>query len=389
MKIKIYCLSLFTLLASLSYGQSNPVRILNNISLPKDTVIKEALLRSLDGFLRSKDSANAANGFVSKADLLETSLLIDEMKSIEKNARSNSNNFYKPYLTNVIQRDEQTYLLQLSYLGTREDTAILRGSFRLLARQEADRFVFLSPLATNAMLWKTCRMDNVVFRYKEKINLEEAKKLQQMLAYYDKKIGVPRQQIRFYCCDDFEEALKLIGVEYKAIYNGYNHLSLYTCHNNQTLIVSGMANRTGFNEFDPHDLWHERLHNMYSTGIINKPVDEGCAYLYGGSWGIEWKEILAAFRDYAAKNEHADWLALYISEQNFVEGPKRLNIAYAINALIVQQLEKEKGFNAVKALLCCGKREKGDENYFRILEKVAGISKGVFNSRVERLIAGR
>ena len=150
-----------------------------------------------------------------------------------------------------------------------------------------------------------------------------------------------------------------------------------------------MANRTGFNEFDPHDLWHDRLHNMYSTAIINKPVDEGCAYLYGGSWGIEWKEILAAFRGYAAKNEHADWLSLYISEQNFVEGTKRLNIAYAINALIIQQLEKEKGFDAVKVLLCCGKREKGDENYFRTLEKVAGISKGMFNNRVDRLIARR
>ncbi|WP_217602502.1 hypothetical protein [Chitinophaga sp. GbtcB8] len=389
MNTKIYCLSLFTLLASLTYGQSNPVRILNNISLPKDTAIKEALLRSLDGFLRSKDSANAANGFVSKADLLETSLLTDEMKGIEKNARYNNSTFFKPYLTNVIQRDEHTYLLQLSYMGTREDTAILRGSFRLLARQEADRFIFLSPLSTNVMLWKTHRIDNVVFRYKEKINLEDAKKLQQMILYYDKKIGAPQQQIRFYCCDDFEEALKLIGVEYKAIYNGYNHLSLYTCHNNQTLIVSGMANPTGFNEFDPHDLWHDRLHNMYSTGIINKPVDEGCAYLYGGSWGIEWKEILAASRGYAAKNEHSDWLALYISEQNFVEGTKRLNIAYVINALIVQQLEKEKGFDAVKALLCCGKREKGDENYFRMLEKVAGISKAVFNSRVDRLIAER
>lgn len=389
MNTKIYCLSFFTLLASLTYGQSNPVRILNNISLPKDTVIKEALLRSLDGFLRSKDSAIAGNDFVSKADLLETSLLTDEMKGIEKNTRYNSSNFYKPYLTNVIQTDERTYLLQLSYMGTKEDTAMLRGSFKLLARREADRFIFLSPLSTNAMLWKTHRMDNVVFRYKEKINLEEAKKLQQMILYYDKKIGAPRQQIRFYCCDDFEEALKLIGVEYKAIYNGYNHLSLYTSHNNQTLIVSGMANRTGFNEFDPHDLWHDRLHNMYPTGIINRAVDEGCAYLYGGSWGIEWKEILAAFRDYAAKNEHADWLTLYTSEQNFVEGTKRLNIAYAINALIIQQLEKEKGFDAVKALLCCGKREKGDENYFRTLEKVAGISKGMFNSTVDRLIAGR
>jgi hypothetical protein len=272
-------------------------------------------------------------------------------------------------------------------MGISEDTAMLRASFKLLARQEANKFVFFSPLPLNTLLWKTRQVGNVVFKYKENISLEKAKQLQQMIAYYDKKIGAPDQQIGFYCCDNFEEALKLVGVEYNSIYNGYNHLSLYTWHNNRTLLVSGNDNRSGLNEVDPHDLWHDRLHNIYSPGIINRPVDEGCAYLYGGSWGIEWKDILTAFKHYAAQNEHADWLALYTSEQNFVEGAKRLNIAYAINALIIQQLEKEKGFNAVKTLLCCGKREKGDENYFRTLEKVAGISKASFNSTVNQLLA--
>jgi hypothetical protein len=376
------------LLTLLTYGQSNPVRILNSISLPKDTAIKESLLHALNGFLSRKDSANAENGFVSKADLLATSLLLDEMKGIEKSVRYNNNNFYKPYLTNVMQTDEHTYLLQLSYMGTSEDTAMLRGSFKLLARQEADRFVFFSPLLLNTLLWKTHQIGNVVFKYKGNINLEKAKKLQQRIAYYDKKIGASDPQIGFYCCDNVEEALKLVGVEYKTSYNGYNHLSLSTSYHNHSLIVNGNDNHSGFNEFDPHDLWHDRLHNIYPTGIINRPVDEGCAYLYGGSWStIEWKDILTAFRSYAAQNEHADWLALYISAQNFVEGAKPLNIAFAINALIVQQLEKEKGFDAVKALLCCGKREKGDENYFRALEKVAGISKATFNSRVNHLLA--
>ena len=45
--------------------------------------------------------------------------------------------------------------------------------------------------------------------------------------------------------------------------------------------------------------------------MINRPVDEGCAYLYGGSWGYTWEEVLTRFKNYLAANPNADWLTLY------------------------------------------------------------------------------
>lgn len=79
------------------------------------------------------------------------------------------------------------------------------------------------------------------------------------------------------------------------------------------------------------------------------------------------KEILRRFRGYAAKNPTANWLELYKDTKNF-EGDKPLTIGYVINALIIQKLERERGFDAVKQLLQCGKREKSDANYFEVLE---------------------
>ncbi|MEO6980473.1 MAG: hypothetical protein ABI113_18925, partial [Mucilaginibacter sp.] len=116
-------------------------------------------------------------------------------------------------------------------------------------------------------------------------------------------------------------------------------------------------------------------------------VDEGCAYLYGGSWGISSPEILRLFKEYAAANPNADWLTLYINEKNknFSEGSKPLKISYAINALVAQKYDKEKG-GAPMALLTCGKIEKGDENYFKALEKVSGITKANFNAEVLKLV---
>jgi hypothetical protein len=122
--------------------------------------------------------------------------------------------------------------------------------------------------------------------------------------------------------------------------------------------------------------------------MINKPVDEGCAYLYGGSWGISWSQILKTFKEKVSSNPNTDWLVLFDGKQlNFGDSKeKHLMADYVVNALIVEKLEKEKGFPAVKELLSCGKYEKGNENYFKALEKLTGINKSNFNESVWALI---
>ncbi len=101
---------------------------------------------------------------------------------------------------------------------------------------------------------------------------------------------------------------------------------------------------------------------------------------------IAGRKILAMFKKYAAENPNADWLKLYVDNIDLLAGAKSLKIAYAINALIIQKIEKEKGFDPVMELLSCGKLEQGDDNYFKALEKVSGISKARFNSAVWGLI---
>jgi hypothetical protein len=129
------------------------------------------------------------------------------------------------------------------------------------------------------------------------------------------------------------------------------------------------------------------LHRVMAVDSINRPVDEGCAYLYGGSWGISWDQILQKFMAYAAAHSHADWLDLYNRSLNFGDDDRQpMNTDYAINALLVQKIEKEKGFRPVMELLSCGKKEKDNANYFRALEKITGIKMDDFNRQVWILI---
>jgi hypothetical protein len=268
-----------------------------------------------------------------------------------------------------------------------ENAPVLRATFNLVAKREGDKFYFSSPLKQNTIGWKIKKMGNVTYHYKDTLPKTDAKKYLEMVNFYDKKLKVPEQPIAFYYCDDLPEVLQLAGIGYKADYNGSKADNLSSHENNECLMVAG--GRVYQYSFDIHDLWHERLRYVIGTDKTNRPVDEGCAYLYGGSWGYSWPEVLTKFKKYVADNPNADWLNLYIQGTNFEGGEKIMKVPYILNALIVQKIEKEKGFAPVMELLTCGKRQQGDENYFKALEKVTGISKADFNTEMWKLIKGQ
>jgi hypothetical protein len=379
------------LLLSLHFGlaafaQTNPLIIPTNVVLPKDTLVAKHLLKSLNGFLSQKENTNKENLYVLKEDLLETSVLLDEMKGIEKSAKLKDDNFYKGYLTNVVQIDKSNFIIQLSYLGINESTPILNASFEILAKYIDDKFYFLSPLQRNTFSWQTKKIGNCTFHFKKELNTKVAAEYANDVALFDKKLNAPQDNIVWYGCNDMPELLKNIGVLYKLEYNGRSVSTFNANENKTTLLVNGTYN-TSFNSFDPHDLWHERTRNVIPKNTINKPVDEGCAYLYGGSWGISWSQILKKFKEKVASNPKSDWLSLYDGFYNFGESKeKHLIVSYVINALIVEKIEKEKGFSSVIELLSCGKYEKGNDNYFKVLEKLTGINKTNFNDEVWTLI---
>jgi hypothetical protein len=389
MQLKSLCIIIFTVLiaAQNTSGQNNDVIILPGIHLPRDTTLKNEILISLQSFFSQVPKANKENTFVLSTDLLETSALLDEMKDIEMNEALKEEHFYKPYLNNATALTDTDFIIQLSYIGIKENNADLRASFTLLAKKRAGQIYFNSPLKQNTISWKQMKIGNTTVHYKNTLNTANAEKYFNTIATYDQKLQAPKKPLEFYCADNLHEVLQLFGIDYKSDYNGYKHSSMSSMENNRSLSVNGMLT-SDFTNFDPHDLWHDRLHKVVSTNIINRPVDEGTAYWYGGgSWGLTWTEIMTRFKTYIAANPNADWLKLYNESVVFnKEKDAPLNVDYVINALLVRKIEKEKGFDAVIALLSCGKKEKDNENYFAALKKITGIDKEHFNETVWKLI---
>ena len=356
------------------------------VRLPKDSTTRLLLLSSLQGFLDQKEQENRLNSYVWQPELPATSALLDEMKKIGYDDSLKNKDFFQPQLINCTLLKDSTYLLQLSYDGNVNGLPFHRAEFRLLARREQNSFFFYAPLKRNTIGWKYKKEGNVVFHYKDSLTIPDAK----AYAYYDdlymKKLNKSGQQTQFYCCYDFQEVLQLAGIDYKSDYNGVSANSLSAYEQNTGIVLNGQFPST-LQGFDPHDMWHEKLRTVMPAERINRPVDEGCAYLYGGSWGLSWEELKILFKAYVKAHPRTDWLQLYLDGTDFREGQEPLKVAYFINALLVQQLEQEKGFAPVMELLGCGKKEKGDRNYFMALEQLTNVNKENFNTTVRSLIA--
>jgi len=378
------------LLLTLPAGaQTNFLRY-TGLHLPKDSVAVAGLTDALDDFLGQKEKPNHENTRILPEDLLTTSILVDELKGIERSAQFKDSSFYKCYLMNAVPLGKGDFLVQLSYmttiyLGSKANIPFLRASFRLIARQTDKGFYFSSPLKSNAAGWNTKTIHNYTFYYKNSLDIAQANAYVATTMRYDQKLGAPTEPRKCYYCAHFPEALQMIGVDYKLDYNGYASISL-SARERDTSLVVGCYNGTG-ELFDPHDLWHARLRKVVSPALINKPVDEGCAFLYGGSWGLSWSQIYQLFMKQIASRRDADWLGFYEKDEDFNnDASKPLMASYMINALIIRQLEKDKGFGAVKTLLSCGQYEKTNDAYFKTLEQLTGINRTNFNERVGKLI---
>lgn len=374
------------LLSFFAYSQSNSLIINDNIRLPKDSIESSVLIKSLNGFLEDSQKPNEENKFVLLTEKIETDILLDEFKGIQKSGRFKDDYFYKPYLKNLVALPQNQYLIQLAYIGVNEKTPILVANFEIIAHKTENGFLFSSPLIRNTLNWKIAKVGNCIFHYKTSINKSKITEFEKMVAILDKKLKSVNKITEFYGCEDFSELQKLIGVDYKLEYNGREESTFSSVLGDKKLIISGKHD-THFNNFDPHDLWHDRLSLVISRRKVYKPVDEAIAFVYGGSWGMTWNEIFTIFKDKIAKDKNADWAGFKEKPFNFGESQEKdLMVDHIVNALIVKKLEKEKGFSAVWELLNCGKYEKGNENYYKSLEKLTGITKSNYNEKVWELI---
>jgi len=381
MKLRLTALAALLLLCL----HTNAIITDPSIRMPKDSVESVRLVAALDSFLANSQKQTEDNSYVFAPEAIETFILLDEITDIEKSGKYKDEHFYKLYLTNVTLLKDSNYLVKVAYIGTAENTSMLRACFELIAHRNGNGFSFSSPLKRNTKRWKTISTAGAIFHFKDSINKAKLNEYVSAIKKYDNKLGQKDKVIEMYCCEDAIELQRVMGIDYKRDYNGQTEKTFTSYSGSRQLVITGR--RSGSFDFDPHDLWHARLALAKIAPATNRPVDEGCAYLYGGSWGISWRDIYRRFKEKVASNPGTDWLAAKEQALNFSANEQQPLLAdYVVNALIVNKLEKERGFKAVADLLGCGKYEAGNANYFEKLQSLTGITKENYNKEVWTLI---
>jgi hypothetical protein len=376
---------LFVCILPLLATSQSLVKLSPDLRWPKDTLEFQSLIKSLNSFVEATHRPNEENKFVRTDGKAESFVLLDEFQGIEDHPKLKAKNFYKPIFTNVIVRPDHQYLVQLTYLGLRDSLPNLRAQFDLVASKEGDGFVFASPLLISTKSWKKLSLGAITFHYKDTLDKLQANLYGNYCAQFDKKLKAENKSTEIYCCDDLQELEQILGVRYKSDYNGRSAGAWSARSGDRKVLLMG-DHSASFSKFDPHDLWHERLGNVIPRSQTNRSVDEGCAYLYGGSWGFTWEEIFSEFKKQIASNAASDWKVIKETPVYFKTGEFQNSADYIVNALLVKKIEQEKGFAGVWEFLNCGKVEKGNEKYYQALEKLTGITAGNYNEKVWELI---
>lgn len=354
------------------------------IPLPKDSAQRQSLLHGLEAFLQAADADNAANTWVWPAERIETFVQLDELKGIRNHKGYGDTAFYKPCLMNAVLLKDSSYWLQISYMGVHRDSAMVRASFDCIAHPFQHSFRFSSPLRYLSRHWKVQRLGNYTIHYKDSLNQKQAQAFRRYADAYDARLGNKEKQTDLYCTADAIALQRLAGVTYKADYAGLRAAIWSANDGPRKLMLLGNDNET-FSRFDPHDLWHDRLSLAIERSKTNRAVDEGCAYLYGGSWGMSWLQILDTFKARMV-TDSTDWAALKEKPVFFKTGAYSNNADYIVNALWVKRIEQEKGFAGVWQLLLSGPARPGNNAYYETLERLTGIDRAHYNESVRAMI---
>jgi hypothetical protein len=203
----ILLMTVLVLVAGMAGAQ--PLVVVQNVRLPKDP----ALITSLQGWLDQLHQPDSANAYVSPAELPATSLLMDELRSVDAYARRDSGATCRCYLGNVAPLDSDRCLVQLNYTEMRRDTPLVRACCTVVARREGDKWMVSSVLGRNTAGWKSKVIGNCTFHFATAINERKAAAFVRRVASYDKRLGAGDALIDYYCCNNAVEATKLFGLE--------------------------------------------------------------------------------------------------------------------------------------------------------------------------------
>ena len=351
-----------------------------------DSITKVNFNKSLESLFLEISHGKINEDLLTSNRLELTKSQLQELVNYEINKDSTTATIQDKQLINIYPISTNEYFLSLAYIMESSTShPILYYTINLIATKANDKFTFSVPIDYFTRYWKTETIGNITYHFKEKIDKERAELFDKKNTSIATKLGLKPEELHFYMCDNFQEISELLGFSYSVYSNG-KYRDGY-----------GVDSKTIFSVMNNEDFSHDMFH--YYSGQINERInrnwitEEGIAYAWGNAYYtdkdgemISHKRLVSELKNYLSQNPDTDLFELFSNDTKvFNHIAPEISVRSTISGLIANEVDKKKGKDGILALINAGSKDRL-ESYLKLTDKLIGINKDNFNSKVGKLI---
>jgi hypothetical protein len=377
MKVKILTVSIL-LAMSLCVNAQTQFKIAESFYSGVPDSLTNQIIHSLDDLLISIDNGKLDTTLVDNENADLNRNFFTYLKGVE--GKDTIQKYFQAQLINLYPVENKHYMLTLSYMKNDEIGRI----FTFLAKVDNGRILFSNPLKYNTKHWKQTTIGTITYFFPDTIDTKRAEIFHQKNVLMAQKLNVPVRDWDIYMCANYQEAIQIQGCQYESTRNGIT---------NSGDIIDP---KTLFSVMNDEDFSHDVLH-IYASQIRGKErnaVGEcGLAYYWGNAYhpGVvgkapNLKELVSVLQQYLQSHKDVKLLDLLDKSPNVLAEygyPWPINVNRIITGVICEEIEKQKGIDGIIELLKCGR---GNEAFFKSIDKLIGINRDNFDKKVYKLI---
>ncbi|MEM1328768.1 MAG: hypothetical protein AAGI23_22620 [Bacteroidota bacterium] len=379
----------FFLFFSLFIGQSQAQQaVIRSPFVKMDTTntIHQQISETLDSLFTQISTGKLDEQYISSDHRQMTYSLLKSLQRYEVKKDSVASALNDKQLIQLYPINDDQYSLSVTYMRPRKETdATLLYILHLMATKEQGVIRFGVPLDYLTRHWATTKIGKTTYYHRNKLNTKRAQIFNQKNEDIATRFGLEAEAFDFYLCDDYQEILKLRGIQYSATLNG-RYRDGYGVVDSKIFAIMN-------NEDFSHDLFHYYSGKINERANRNWITEEGLAYSWGNAYYtdpngemITHPRLVEELKAYLTDNQEASlWQLFEANTKIFNHLAPEISVRSTISGIIANEVERQKGMKGIQQLINSGRKDRVN-SYMKAVEDLLGINRDNFDERVSYLL---
>ncbi len=380
--------TLLSFLCLFSIINAQEIIIPADLKLGADSLIVEKVLTNLEALFVQINADSIKDAYLERKQAIITKEVLKSLKNAELNEADSIPNFYKKQLVNLFRIEPNKYMLQIAYLGKGDAITppTLRMMVQLVANIEQEQVQFSIPLAYLTRRWSSQAVGNITYYFRDSINEKRAEQFDERNTAIAIKFGLAPEKMEFYMCENYQEILSLVGIQYDAKEGGATEYGYG--------VVANSIFSIKYHEDFSHDIFHYYSGQVNEFDNRNWVAEEGIAYSWGNAYYVNDEGVMITqqtlvtnLKAYLQAHPNQSLLELFEENKNVLSNiSTMISIRSTIASLLCDEIEKQHGMDGVLKIINCGRKSGSLAAFFTVLQELIGIDKENFDKKVGSLL---